>query len=93
VHLGKEKPVVVFAEDGIDDIYNKLADTMPSSINVECVREDKQAFYLRTLKKYEKVGIFCAHLKYGRGWDIKLRQDGVVMVVANKGLISYSQLM
>ena len=29
---------------------------------------------LRTLKKNEKVGIFFAEIKYGRGLDIKLRQ-------------------
>ncbi len=66
---------------------------MPERIKVEIVNHDRKAFMLRTFKKNEKFGVFCAEIKYGKGWDIVLRQDGMLMAIANKDLISYSQLI
>ena len=46
---------------------------MPDNIKVEFIDDDNRAFKMRTVKKNDSLGVFVAEMKYGRGWDIKLR--------------------
>lgn len=91
-NLCEKEPIIVFAEEDQEAIFNDLKKKFTSSnVEVLYVKDNDSALRLRLTNNRKRTSIYVLDRTLARGYDLKLQADAVTFVVAFKNEIAYSE--